>query len=266
MTSVEDALWDLRQGGQRLECYVEDFLELSNWVSWHNATLGVCFQLGLDDETIRCDLSVCDFPLLELITVILFFNCSKLEVKEIKETSKSRSPDPAGTRRISPAHPTPRTSTYLTNGSYPHILQSSTLVLSPETPSAVHSRPPSAAKSSLPPSVTHSRPPSATHPSPPLSVAPTGSPAAAPKPVTAPRKHFPEPASSKCPPVAAPRKHPPVPTHPELAPVQATAPDQSQVQAPAPDQSPVQAELCSPDWRHFHTTLRWVNTLSMAPE
>ncbi len=56
MTTAEDALWGLRQGGLKLERYVEEFLELSNRVSWHDTALGACFHLGLDDETIRCDL------------------------------------------------------------------------------------------------------------------------------------------------------------------------------------------------------------------
>ncbi len=42
-----------------LEWYVEDFLELSNRVSWHEAAIGACFQLGLDDEAIRCNLPAC---------------------------------------------------------------------------------------------------------------------------------------------------------------------------------------------------------------
>ncbi len=70
MTSAEDALCGLRQGGQRLERYVEEFLELSNRVSWHWAALGACFLLGLDGEVIRCDLPVGDFPLIELINLI----------------------------------------------------------------------------------------------------------------------------------------------------------------------------------------------------
>ncbi len=39
MTSAEDGLCGLRQGGRRLERYVEEFLELSNRVSWHVAAL-----------------------------------------------------------------------------------------------------------------------------------------------------------------------------------------------------------------------------------
>ncbi|KAL0157120.1 hypothetical protein M9458_048366, partial [Cirrhinus mrigala] len=53
------ALWRLRQGGGKLEWYVEEFLELANQLSWHDAALGACFQLGLDEETIRSDLPVC---------------------------------------------------------------------------------------------------------------------------------------------------------------------------------------------------------------
>ncbi|XP_058650291.1 uncharacterized protein LOC131551378 [Onychostoma macrolepis] len=64
---------------------------------------------------------------------------------------------PAGTRRDSPDHLMPRTSTYCTNGSdrlpcpkYPRVIQSSTLVLNSETPSAGKSSLPSAAHSSPP--------------------------------------------------------------------------------------------------------------------
>ncbi len=149
---------------------MEEFLKRSNRVSWHNAALGACFQLGLDDETIRCDLPVGDFPLIELINLILFLNGSDFEVEEIPE---SRHPAPAGMRRVSPAHPTPRAPTYLSNGSYrlpnsknPPFLRSSSILLSLEPPSAVKSGPPSAAHSSLP-SAGKSRPPFTVHSSPP---------------------------------------------------------------------------------------------------
>ncbi len=42
---------------------MEEFLELSNRVSWHVAALGTCFLLGLDDEVIRCDLPVGGFSI-----------------------------------------------------------------------------------------------------------------------------------------------------------------------------------------------------------
>ncbi len=101
MTAAEDRLWRLWQGGQRLERYVEEFLKLANWMSWHDTALGVCFLLGLDDEPIRCDLPRCDFPLIELVNLILYLNGSDLEVEEIKENSKSRRPGPSVTPRIS---------------------------------------------------------------------------------------------------------------------------------------------------------------------
>ncbi len=71
MTPAEDAMWGLRQSLKR---YVEEFLELSNQVSRHDAALGACFQLGLDDDTKSCDLPVSDFLLIELINLILFLN------------------------------------------------------------------------------------------------------------------------------------------------------------------------------------------------
>ncbi len=144
MTSAEDALWGLRQSGLRLERYVEEFLELSNRVSWHETALGACFLLGLDDEVIRCDLPVSDFPLIELINLVFFLNGSDEEVEEIP---RPHHPTPAGTRRISPAHPTPRTSAYLSNGSRlpnpkdPPCLLSSSILLSPEPPPSVKPSP-----------------------------------------------------------------------------------------------------------------------------
>ncbi len=54
------------------------------------------------------------FPLIWLINLILYLNGFDFEVKE---NSKSPRPAPSGTSHVSPAHPTPRTPTYLTNGS-----------------------------------------------------------------------------------------------------------------------------------------------------
>ncbi len=228
MTSAEDALWDLRQGGRRLERYVEDFLELSNWVSWHNAALGACFQLGLDDEIIRCDLPISDFPLIELINLVLFLNGSDFDVEEVWESPKSRRPAPAGTHHVSPAHPTPKTSTYCTNGSdhlpnpkCPSILLSSTLVLSQETPkSTAKSKPPSAAKSkppsaanSSPPSAVKSRPPSAAHSSP-LSAGNSSPPSAGNSmPLSAGNSRPPSAAITSPPPFAALSNPPPFAAH-----------------------------------------------------
>ncbi|KAI2645529.1 Disintegrin and metalloproteinase domain-containing protein 29 [Labeo rohita] len=193
-TTAEEALWGLRQGGWRLEQYVEEFLKLANQLSWHDAALGACFQLGLDNETIHCDLPVCEYPLIELINLVLYLNGSNFEVEEIKEDSKSRRPAPSGTRHIMPVHASPGTPTYRTNGSdrlpnpkHPHILQSSISFLSPEPPAVARSNPPAAARHSRPPvTAPHSRPPVAAPPERP--------------PVPTPSERRPEPAPPEPPP------------------------------------------------------------------
>ncbi len=62
MQTAEDRLWCLRQDGWDLVGYVEEFLELYNQVSWIDASLGVCFWPGLDDDIISCDLPRAVFP------------------------------------------------------------------------------------------------------------------------------------------------------------------------------------------------------------
>ncbi|KAL0179752.1 hypothetical protein M9458_025194 [Cirrhinus mrigala] len=126
----EDKLWGLQQAGRRLELYVEEFLELANQLSWHDAALGACFQLGLDHETIRCDFPVCDYPLIELINLVLYLNGSNFE--EIKEDSKSRCPAPSETRHVVPAHLPHQGSDRLPSPKYPGSILSTALILSPE--------------------------------------------------------------------------------------------------------------------------------------
>ncbi|KAL0175491.1 hypothetical protein M9458_027821, partial [Cirrhinus mrigala] len=87
-----------------LERYVEEFLELANQLSCHDNASGACFQLGLDDETIRCDLPVCEYPLIELIDVVLYVNGSDFEVKE---DYMSRRPAPSETCRVVLAYTMP---------------------------------------------------------------------------------------------------------------------------------------------------------------
>ncbi len=76
MSEAGDRLCCLQQGGRPLERYVGEFLEVSNQVSWHNATLCACYQLRLDEITIRFDLPVRDFHLIELIHLVLYLNGS----------------------------------------------------------------------------------------------------------------------------------------------------------------------------------------------
>ncbi|KAL0177188.1 hypothetical protein M9458_026082, partial [Cirrhinus mrigala] len=138
------------------ERYAEDFLELANQLKWHDAAPGACFQLGLDNKTICCDLPVCEYPLIELIKLVLYLNGSNFEVEEIREDYKSCRSAPSGTRRVTPAHISPGTPTYRTNGldhlpcpKRPHVLQSAICFLSPE--------PRAAARTGTPPAATTPR-------------------------------------------------------------------------------------------------------------
>ncbi|KAI2649504.1 Retrotransposon-like protein 1 [Labeo rohita] len=146
MPEAEDALLGLRQGGRRLERYVEDFLQLANQLSWNDAALGACFQLGLENETIHCDLPMCEYPLIELINLILYLTGSNFEVEEIGKSYKPCRPAPSGKRRVMPAHSSLGTPTYhLPSPKYPHVFQGSICVLSPEPPAAARSRTPAVA-------------------------------------------------------------------------------------------------------------------------
>ncbi len=68
---AEDRLGCLQQDGRDLVENVEEFIELYNQVSWIDASLGVCFRLGLDDDVISCDLPTCSFSLIELVNHVI---------------------------------------------------------------------------------------------------------------------------------------------------------------------------------------------------
>ncbi len=209
---------------------MEEFLEISNRMSWHEAALGACFLLGLDDEVIRCDLPVSDFPLIELINLILFLIGSNEEVEEIPQ---SRHPTPAGTRRVSPAHPTPRTSAYLSNGSYrlpnhkdPPCLRSSFILLSPEPPSSAKPSPRAVALPSPVPALAERPQVSALAERPQVSALaerPQVSALAERPPVSALAERPPVSALAERPPVSALAERPPVSALAERPPVSALA-------------------------------------------
>ncbi len=139
MTKAEDRLWCQWQDGRGLVRYVEDFLELTNQVSWIDASLYVCFRLGLDDDIISCDRSTCSFSLIKLIHLVLFLNDVNLEVEEIQS---DHHPTPPGNHQASPAHPSPGPSTHPAKCPNHQTLPSTTSVLSPQPSAAstVHSR------------------------------------------------------------------------------------------------------------------------------
>ncbi|KAL0182517.1 hypothetical protein M9458_021892, partial [Cirrhinus mrigala] len=112
--NAEEAVTRLRQGGRSLERYVEDFLEVANQLSWHDAALGFCFQMGLDEDTIRCDLPVCNYPLIELINVVLYLNGSDFEVEECHRSNR---PTPSEARRVVSGNDTSGSPACRANGS-----------------------------------------------------------------------------------------------------------------------------------------------------
>ncbi len=101
MNWAEDKLWCLRQMGRLLERYVEEFIELSYWVSWHDAALGHVFRwVWMRIQSVA--ISLCDFPLVELINLALYLNGSNFEVEEMKENNPH--PAPSETHLSSSPH------------------------------------------------------------------------------------------------------------------------------------------------------------------
>ncbi len=98
MQTAEDRLGCLRQDGRDLVKYVEEFLELYNRVSWVDASLGVCFRLGLDDDVISCDLPTCSFSLIELVNHVLNVNGLNFEVEIIPSAHHPTPPENQGSR------------------------------------------------------------------------------------------------------------------------------------------------------------------------
>ncbi|KAI2647248.1 Titin [Labeo rohita] len=219
---AEKVVWGLCQGSRRLERYVEEFLKLANQLNWHNAALGVCFQLGLDNETIRCDLPVCEYPLIELINLVRYLNGSNFEVEKIKEDSKSRRPAPSGTCRVMPVHASRRTPTYRTNGS--------DCLSSPKHPK--HSCPLTSHVAShiyIEDIMDLALPMGSDAPI--LSPSPLS-----PLVPSSPPERCPEPAPPECPPEPAPPECPPVPEPPEPTPSK-RPPERPPVPAP-PEPTP----------------------------
>ncbi|KAL0198936.1 hypothetical protein M9458_007476, partial [Cirrhinus mrigala] len=148
--SAEAELMRLRQGGKRLDQYVGEFLELANQLSWHDAALGACFLMGLDEDIIRCDLPACDYSLIELVNVVFYLNGSDFEVEKIYQ---SRRPTPSEPHRVVSANTMPGNPTCCADDSdrLPRrkrtpLVQTSIHLPNPERPPAASSRTPPAAR------------------------------------------------------------------------------------------------------------------------
>ncbi|ROL53302.1 hypothetical protein DPX16_23819 [Anabarilius grahami] len=107
-----DRLGHLRKNACPLERYVEEFSDLSCLVGWPDASLNVCFLMGLDEDTIRYIEPACYFSLVESVNLILYLNGSNFEVEEVKEKKYPPCPAPSETHVAWSAHLPPVPSTY----------------------------------------------------------------------------------------------------------------------------------------------------------
>ncbi|XP_058617495.1 histone-lysine N-methyltransferase 2D-like [Onychostoma macrolepis] len=247
MLAAETRLWTLRQAGWRLERYVEEFCELAHQLSWRDAVLGACFLQGLDDDIIRCDLPSSDFPLKELLNLVLLLNDSNFEIHEVVEPRQSSCPAHAEARHIAPAHLKPGTPTYRTNRSdhlpdhkYPQVLLNTSIVPSSGRPPRSTANPPTERAANPPPrSVAGLLVPSSSpspplvpssSPSPPLVQSSSPSPPLVP-PSSAPPERIKESALPERPPVPAPRRRLPSSALPER-PLEIALPERPPVPAP----------------------------------
>ncbi|ROL45267.1 hypothetical protein DPX16_17878 [Anabarilius grahami] len=179
---ADERLCRLRQGGRPLERYVEEFLEVSNLVSWTDACINVVFLMGLDKDVIRYNEPACNFSLVDSLNSILLLNGSNFEVDEIQK-NQSPCPAPSATYRASPAHLTPEPCTYRFNGpayAWPPVATKPSAPAAAEPSGPAYSWPPVAAKPSAPAAAAepsgpaYSRPPVAAEPSAPAAAEPYG--------------------------------------------------------------------------------------------
>ncbi|RXN33061.1 vegetative cell wall gp1-like isoform X4 [Labeo rohita] len=70
--------------------------------------------MGLDEDMIRSDLPVCNYPLIELINVVLYLNGSDFEVEECRMSNR---PTPSEARRVVSDNNTSGIPAYRANGS-----------------------------------------------------------------------------------------------------------------------------------------------------
>ncbi|KAK2916425.1 hypothetical protein Q8A67_000799 [Cirrhinus molitorella] len=100
---AEEYLSTIRQDGQPLEQYVEEYVELSHLVIWSERMLSVCFLMGLDEGVIRFLSLDHSLPFFESINLILWLNGSDFIVEEVPR------PVPSHKLLSTPTHPKPAT-------------------------------------------------------------------------------------------------------------------------------------------------------------
>ncbi|KAL0203391.1 hypothetical protein M9458_001409 [Cirrhinus mrigala] len=73
MLWAEEFLFNIQQAERPLERYVEEFLSVVHLVSWSDATINVCFQMGLNDDKLFSLITPddCRKPVAEFINLVL---------------------------------------------------------------------------------------------------------------------------------------------------------------------------------------------------
>ncbi|KAL0195071.1 hypothetical protein M9458_008643, partial [Cirrhinus mrigala] len=143
---AEEILFNIQEAERPLEHCVEDFLSVVHLVSWNDAMINACFQMGLNDDKF-CSITPddCCKPKAEFINYV-FALCNSNYYVNVEDSNLP----PICKHAAAPAHHQPVSSTCCSNELAPSgppsltpVLLSSSLILSPEP--AASSRTPAAA-------------------------------------------------------------------------------------------------------------------------
>ncbi|KAL0172999.1 hypothetical protein M9458_033310, partial [Cirrhinus mrigala] len=136
MLWAEDFLFNIQQVERPLEHYVEEFLSVVHLVSWTDATINACFQMGPNDDRLFHSITPddCRKPVAEFINYVLAL-CNSNYYVDVEDSTLP----PICKHAAAPAHHQPASSTCCSNEHTPSgppsltaILHSSSLILSPE--------------------------------------------------------------------------------------------------------------------------------------
>ncbi|KAL0200403.1 hypothetical protein M9458_003590, partial [Cirrhinus mrigala] len=133
---AEEFLMNIRQAERPLEQYVEEFLSVFHLVSWSDAMINACFQMGLNYDKLFCSITPddCRKPVAEFINHVLAL-CDSNFCVGVEDSNLP----PICKHAAAPAHHQPASSKCCSNELTPSgppsltpVLHSSSLILSPE--------------------------------------------------------------------------------------------------------------------------------------
>ncbi|KAL0172557.1 hypothetical protein M9458_032868 [Cirrhinus mrigala] len=118
---AEDFIMNIQQAERPLEQYVEEFLSVVHLVSWSDAMINACFQMGLNNDKLFCSITPddCHKPVAEFINYVLSL-CHSNYYVDVKDSNLS----PIWEHTAAPAHYQLGSSTCCSNELTP-VLQSS---------------------------------------------------------------------------------------------------------------------------------------------